>query len=183
MAGVNVEARGPRGRRGVDAEISLVPMIDFLVVTIAFLLITAVWTQLGRIPADAAIGGPPGGDPQPTPKTLHVEAKGLERFVLSWRDGKEIVERVEVAGVEARVPGAQAFPELAKKVEELWLRGGTHRDASDRQFDHAVLHADDATSYGTLVGMMDAVTSARRPFRSAGRVERVPAFALVFATE
>jgi len=42
MAGVNVDTGGKGGRRSVDSEINMIPMIDLLVCAIAFLLITAV---------------------------------------------------------------------------------------------------------------------------------------------
>lgn len=50
MAGVSVEAGGG-GRRTVDSNVNMVPMIDLLLSTIAFLLMTAVWTQTGAVRA------------------------------------------------------------------------------------------------------------------------------------
>jgi uncharacterized membrane protein len=47
-AGMSVSAKG--GRRPVDAAINLVPFIDLLSCCISFLLITAVWVNLGRMP-------------------------------------------------------------------------------------------------------------------------------------
>ena len=58
MGGVNVGG-GKGGRRSLDSEINMIPMIDLLMVTIAFLLITAVWTHMARINADAQVPGPP----------------------------------------------------------------------------------------------------------------------------
>ncbi|MFO0651797.1 MAG: biopolymer transporter ExbD [Polyangiales bacterium] len=48
MAGVSVDT-GSGGRRAIDANVNMVPMIDLLVSTIAFLLMTAVWTQTGAV--------------------------------------------------------------------------------------------------------------------------------------
>jgi len=59
MAGVNVESGGKGGRRAVDSEINMIPMIDLLVCAISFLLITAVWSHMSRINADAQVPGPP----------------------------------------------------------------------------------------------------------------------------
>ena len=58
MGGVSVESGGG-GRRSLDSEINMIPMIDLLMVTISFLLITAVWTHMARINADAQVPGPP----------------------------------------------------------------------------------------------------------------------------
>ena len=61
MAGVNVESGSKGGRRSVDSAINMSPMIYLLVCCISFLLITAVWSHLSRIDADAQDPGL--GDP------------------------------------------------------------------------------------------------------------------------
>ena len=40
----------------------MIPFIDLLMVTISFLLITAVWSHMSRINADAQVPGPPRPD-------------------------------------------------------------------------------------------------------------------------
>jgi biopolymer transport protein ExbD len=50
--GMDLGGRG-RGKKPLDAVINLVPFIDLMAVTIAFLLITAVWTQTGAQPVSA----------------------------------------------------------------------------------------------------------------------------------
>ena len=63
MGGVDVGGGGGKGKRkATDSEINMIPMIDLLMVTISFLLITAVWTHLARIDADAQVPGPPRPD-------------------------------------------------------------------------------------------------------------------------
>lgn len=47
MAGINVDGGGG-GRRSLDSELNRLPMIDLLMVTISFLLITAVWSGMAR---------------------------------------------------------------------------------------------------------------------------------------
>ena len=37
------------GKKALDAAINLVPFIDLMAVTISFLIMTAVWTQIGRL--------------------------------------------------------------------------------------------------------------------------------------
>ena len=44
------------GKKPLDTEINVVPFIDLMAVTIAFLLITAVWTQAGALPAAQSAG-------------------------------------------------------------------------------------------------------------------------------
>jgi biopolymer transport protein ExbD len=59
MAGIDVGGHG--GKRSTNHEIPLIPFIDFLLCLVAFLLVTAVWSQMARINADARVPGPPKG--------------------------------------------------------------------------------------------------------------------------
>jgi len=43
--------------------------------------------------------------------------------------------------------GNVAFTTLAQSVGDEWKSSGTHRDASDPKFDHAVVHASNDMPY------------------------------------
>ena len=80
MGGVDVGGGGGgKGkRRATDSEINMIPMIDLLMVTISFLLITAVWVHSQRMQADAQVPGsppttPPCGDDCKEDAKLHVQ--------------------------------------------------------------------------------------------------------------
>src|SRR5688572_19572181 len=47
--GVSVDTGGGGGRKSVDAHIELVPFIDMMSCMVAFLLISAVWTNLAQL--------------------------------------------------------------------------------------------------------------------------------------
>ena len=47
---------GAGGRKSVDIDLNLVPFIDMMSVLVAFLLITAVWTHLGRLDVEVGAG-------------------------------------------------------------------------------------------------------------------------------
>lgn len=181
MAGVNVSASGG-GRRSLDAEINAVPMVDLMMVTISFLLITAVWSHMARLDATTAV---PSSDPAPPvendakPKTLEVEAKP-DRFVVSWKRGGQVIETTDVAIEDGkRAPGAVRYPALAAKIAETWRTAGEHRDPSDHTFDRAVLKVHDQMPYGDVVGVMDAVQATHRSVARAGKLADAPAFELV----
>lgn len=55
MAGVSVDTGGKGGKKNTDFNVNLVPFIDLLSSLIAFLMMTAVWTQVGRL--QVATGG------------------------------------------------------------------------------------------------------------------------------
>jgi biopolymer transport protein ExbD len=58
---------GRGSRRTLDASLNLVPFIDLMAVTIVFLIMTAVWTQLGRLQASTPAQGPCSGCEAPAP--------------------------------------------------------------------------------------------------------------------
>jgi len=49
--GVSIDSGGGKGRKGVDAELNLIPFIDLLSVCILFLLMTAVWVHISKMSA------------------------------------------------------------------------------------------------------------------------------------
>jgi biopolymer transport protein ExbD len=137
MPGVSVEG-GKSGRRSLDSEINMIPMIDLLMVTISFLLITAVWVQAQRLEANANVPGPPTtppceGDCKEEAK-LHVETEDPTKFVLAWKQGRTVLRTTDVPRETARRNTA-SFPSLAAKVSDEWKTSGHHHEASDKQFD------------------------------------------------
>ena len=55
MAGMSLPS-GSSKRKTLDAEVNLVPFIDLLSVSICFLLMTAVWVQIGTVEVKQAHG-------------------------------------------------------------------------------------------------------------------------------
>jgi biopolymer transport protein ExbD len=47
--GMDLGTGGKGGKKALDTQINLVPFIDLMAVTISFLIMTAVWTQIGRL--------------------------------------------------------------------------------------------------------------------------------------
>jgi biopolymer transport protein ExbD len=62
------------GKRALDASLNLVPFIDLLSCCIAFLLITAVWSQSAQLPARTAAGAEGETAPGKRPWSLLVAA-------------------------------------------------------------------------------------------------------------
>lgn len=187
MAGIDVGGHG--GKRSTNHEIPLIPFIDFLLCLVAFLLVTAVWSQMARINADARVPGPPKPDEpeeiKEKPKQLHVEMKGEEKFQLIWKEGNTVVNTIDVPRKEVEVNnGDVTYPDLAKKIEEEWKTNGSHRNASDKKFDRAVLHTDNSTEFVHVIAVLDAIYSPQREFAPAGgNPEKVPAFHVTFASD
>ncbi|HVE84445.1 MAG TPA: biopolymer transporter ExbD [Myxococcales bacterium] len=47
--GMDLGTGGKGGKKPLDTQINLVPFIDLMAVTISFLIMTAVWTSIGRL--------------------------------------------------------------------------------------------------------------------------------------
>jgi biopolymer transport protein ExbD len=189
MAGVNVESGGRGGRRTVDSEINMIPMIDLLMVTISFLLITAVWTHMSRIDASAQVPGQSVEPltPRPPEKQLHVEMRSPDKFTLSWKQGGTVIgDSIEIPRKAPELPvhegrvEAYRYPELAARIATEWKNAGSHR-GDDKALDQAVLHTDNETPYGKLIAVMDAIYEAKRPSPYTKKGEPIPAFNVTFS--
>jgi biopolymer transport protein ExbD len=159
----------------------MVPMIDLLMVTIAFLLVTAVWSHMYRLEGSAKVPGTASetGNPPVHSKALHVDMRAPEKFVLSWREGPTVSSSVDVE----RDPAA-----LARAIGREWRTSGVHTSPGDLTRDEAVLHTANDTPFAQMVAVMDAIEATERPLRLMRRTRsteptQVPAFALTLATQ
>jgi biopolymer transport protein ExbD len=168
----------------------MIPFIDLLMVTIAFLLITAVWSHMARLNADAQVPGPPRPDTEQEKKEpekiLHVEMRQPDKFVLIWKQGATVVNSVDVPRKDDVKEGQGGkkeirYPDLAKKIAEEWSTNGSHRDQSDPKLDQCVLHTDNETQYVYLIGVIDAIYQKHRLMLVRGKPADVPAFNVTFA--
>ena len=142
MAGAApIQQRG--GRKSLDAALNLVPFIDLLSCCIAFLLITACWTQLARIPVARPNTG--GVNEQP--------AAPVERPTLTISPDGYTLER---GGATVEIPFARGDYDVARLLGELRAaRGNLPQEAG------VSVRARDGVPYRELVRAMDTVLSAR----------------------
>ena len=176
----SIESGGGDARRSLNREINMIPFIDLLLVIIAFLLITAVWVGHSRI---EAYQGEDTNDEEVIPReaenVLHIYARS-EGIDLKWKNGAEIVSETSIEVLPTA--DSIAHSELAMHVRKGWIRYGGHRVASDRRFDRCVLHTENDLSFGQMAALMDAISSARRPFRLAsGKLADVSALRIALA--
>jgi biopolymer transport protein ExbD len=185
MAGINVNA-GHGSTRSLNHEIPLIPFIDFLLCLVAFLLVTAVWSQMARINADAKVPGAEDRGEPPTiapEKELHVEMRGDKRFQLIWKEGSTVINTIDVERKPVNIGGDGdiQYPALAGRIATEWQSNGSHRAPTDGKRDRAVLHTDNAAPFSDLIAVIDAVHEAKRPYTFGSKTESAPAFNLTFA--
>lgn len=173
MGSISVDGGGRGGRKSLDAEINMIPMIDLLMVTISFLLITAVWSNMSRIEAStnapANVNAPP---PAANTPTLHILAADPARFTLEWRDGANIVRATQVP----RSSATSGYTELAKAIGDEWRGHGIHRAVTDLQADRAVIHTPNDAPYREFIAILDAVSQEQRDVVALGKSRKIQVF-------
>ncbi|HVY27608.1 MAG TPA: biopolymer transporter ExbD [Polyangiaceae bacterium] len=187
MAGIDVGG-GHGGKRATNHEIPLIPFIDFLLCLVAFLLVTAVWSQMARINADARVPGPPKDEPPEEvkkEKQLNVEMKDT-KFVLIWKEGNTVVSTIDVEkkAVPVGNEGDIRYPDLAKKIVDEWNQNGSHRGdlRDDKKTDQAVLHSDNSTPFAEVVAVIDAIYTPKRDCSVCGpNQKKIPGLNVTFS--
>jgi len=130
----SIEPQGKGGKRSLTADLNLVPYIDLLTCMVAFLLITAVWTQLAQLKT-SRVG--PGGDP-----------------VVVGQDGINLVvnQDREILPDKNGQPDWSALGALLKKAKDMFP------DKNDVQ-----VASEDSVLFDRLTGVMDATIAAGFP--------------------
>ena len=144
--GVSVDTGGKGGKKSVNADLNLVPYIDLLTCMVAFLLITAVWSQLARLEAHQKGQGQAGEDTPPE--------KVFKLVVVVNADGYNLVADQD----QQPIPKKGDQYDLEKLASELKKIKETHADKNDIQ-----VASEDTIKFETLVRTMDVALSARFP--------------------
>jgi biopolymer transport protein ExbD len=142
---ISLGGDGKGRRKEVDADLNLVPYIDLLTCMVAFLLITAVWSQLARLEVAQKGQGQTDGE----------EAKDhLRVAVLVSAETLTLVVKDDQKPIPKR---ADAY-DYARLVDELKAVKHDHPDTDDLQ-----ILSEDGIVFDTLVKTMDAAMAAGFP--------------------
>jgi biopolymer transport protein ExbD len=131
------------GKKPLDAMINLVPFIDLMAVTIVFLIMTAVWTQLGRLQVSQS-----GQSPDPEPNTTILQPVTL---LISEKDLKLSVggSQLDALPITRDDKGRLDTAKLVTRLKEL----------KTQQPEQAAitLSTEDTVRYEDLVRLIDTV--------------------------
>jgi biopolymer transport protein ExbD len=144
--GVSVESGGKSGKKPLNADLNLVPYIDLLTCMVAFLLITAVWSQLARLNVHQKGQGQAGEDTPPE--------KVFKLIVLVNGEGFNLVADQD----QQPIPKKGETYDFEKLSDELKKIKDSHPDKTDIQ-----VASEDTIKFETLVRTMDAAMTARFP--------------------
>jgi len=143
---VSVDSGDKSGKKSVNADLNLVPYIDLLTCMVAFLLITAVWSQLARLEAHQKGQGQAGEDTPPE--------KVFKLVVLVNDSGFNLVADQD----QQPIPKKGDSYDYEKLGDELKKIKDTHADKTDIQ-----VASDDSIHFEILVRTMDTALSSRFP--------------------
>lgn len=143
---VSVDSGGKNGKKSVNADLNLVPYIDLLTCMVAFLLITAVWTQLARLEVQQKAQSAAG-------ETAPSEIK-TKIIVTVDSEGYNVVENE----TSKRIPKQGDAYNVADLSIELKRLKEAHPDTNDLQ-----VASEDTIKFDTLVQTMDACLANRFP--------------------
>jgi len=136
------------GKKPLDTVINLVPFIDLMAVTIAFLIMTAVWTQVGRLQVGQA-GGPS------DPNKQEEEQKTLPLTLLITE--KEL--KLTLGGTQY-----DPIPIDPTKVDLTKLEAKFKEIKSNLPDQQAItLQTEDAVKYEVLVKIIDSCIGSELP--------------------
>jgi biopolymer transport protein ExbD len=145
---------GKRKKKSLDAVINVIPAIDLLSCCIAFLLYTAVWTQISRLQVQQlGTGAPEPVAPEVQKSLLVTLAMGERGFNLSTSAGSS----VDIPTLGRDGEGRVLF-DLKALGDRLKQLKGDHPDTSS-----ITVQAEDTVSYGDLVQVIDAAVGAGLP--------------------
>lgn len=132
-------------KKGLDFSIELIPVISLMSVCICFLLLTAVWIQVGSINVKQAVGGQPASETQKKP-TLWVALDGKGSASFEVRDSRvpARLQRLKVQGVDGK-------PDL-EKIKELI----SDLRVAEPALVTALIQPDGQAVYEHIIDVMDS---------------------------
>ncbi len=159
----------------------MVPFIDLLMVTISFLLITAVWSSMARLNANAQVPSPQKKvetekkPKEKEPAVLHVRVSDKDKkFILQWQSGNKTDDLVSL-DMEADASGR--YPKLEEEIKKAYVSGqgpqnlygddpgwesSLANEHGANALNQAILHVDNAFPFSEVVKVIDAIYVPRR---------------------
>ena len=148
--GMDLGGGGKGGKKPLDTSINLVPFIDLMAVTIVFLIMSAVWTQLGRLQVSQSGQSAQEEQPQenkPPPPSLLITEKELKLSVGGLQYDPIPITRDDKGRVD-----------LKKLVENL---GKVKTEQPDQA--SITLQTEDNVMYEDLVRIIDTCIGSQFP--------------------
>jgi len=124
----------------LNVELNIVPFIDLLSTLVLFLLVTAVWIQIGAIPASVDSKGKSNNRfSEDTRLTIRLTSKG---YVLHWPKG---------------LSGVLQIPTVSGKYNQEVLLSELKNAVKKKNLSHVAVQSDEDVEYGLVAETIDIV--------------------------
>lgn len=153
MASVSTgPSQSSNGKKSLDAELNLVPFIDLLSMCICFLLMTAVWIQVGSVQVKQSHGTDAAAAPT---KSFEIEVKMTKRdnaeVILKSSTGGRVSKKVAVSGANEEEFQTNFNLKVSELVKSL---GGAE---PHKQISASMVHTHPEVPYGEMVAVLDGL--------------------------
>lgn len=133
-----------RAKRHLDFELNLIPFIDLLSTCICFLLMTAVWTQVGTMDAKQAVGGQPVAETEKKPTIwVSLADKGVLGLEIRDSSASKKFSKVKIEAVDGH-PDWTQFEAIMKEAR-----------TQDPQLTTALIQPMAGSLYEEIIDLMD----------------------------
>ncbi len=146
MAGGSGSSPASGRRRSLDGEINLVPFIDLLSMCICFLLMTAIWIEVGSIQLHQLFGTE--GLDSSHPVEVEVRLLGSNDYQVSLEQQGKVISAVQVKG-DAQIDAKTRVSQFMAQVQNLMLQNDSSVQLSARVIPTA------SVPYGEMVSILD----------------------------
>lgn len=137
-------------KKHLDFELNLIPFIDLLSTCICFLLITAVWMQIGSMNVKQAVGGQSAAETEKKPIAwIFMELDGS--VTIDVRDSAAVpanLRKAKVQGVQGK-PDLDAVNKLATEIRHV-----------EPGLRTALIQPKSQTNYEDIIDLMDSFKKA-----------------------
>jgi biopolymer transport protein TolR len=132
-------------KKHLDFEINLIPCIDLLSVCICFLLLTAVWLNIGSMNVKQAIGGQSAAETEKKP-LLYVTLGQTGALNLKVQESKHVPQNL----AQMNLPGVSGAMNMADLVKAI-----TNIKTLEPDLKTVLIQPLAQTNYEDLIALMD----------------------------
>lgn len=145
----HIEQSNKGGKKSLNAEVNLVSFIDLLSVCICFLLVAAVWLQIGTVKVMQSMGDEATNPPE-NAYELAVHMQEGQHVTMELKKGQKSAQKIDVTASTPEEFHTKLAQELDQAVAKV---------AADQQqkIVNATIEPHEKANYGQMIAVMDVL--------------------------
>lgn len=161
--GVSVATEGggnKHRRRSLDADVNLVPFIDLLSMCICFLLMTAVWIELGSVQVKQLVGTEASDQSQKAPLDFELKFTSPTALEVAVKKNGKLAKKLNIEASTSEERATQLKTQVLNLMPQLGINvTGDIKTIMPNVVSSAKVTPHIGVPYGDLVSVMDALRS------------------------